>query len=205
MRTALILSAALFAAACGSNDAQTDDATLDAIAQDAAEPDFELAAPEPAEMATSGLACPQERWLDLEDYADTGLPAETDAVAFLEANGERGDVTTTASGLQYRVVQEGLKDGATPAPNEPVTVHYHGYFPDGNVFDSSYQRGQTIDFAPNQVIAGWTEALTDMRVCEARTLYVPGELAYGSRGRPGIPPNAMLLFNVQMLGVDRRG
>lgn len=123
--------------------------------------------------------------------------------AYHTANAERSDVTTTASGLQYTVAQEGLDNGASPEGGEMVTVHYHGYFPDGSVFDSSYDRGQTIQFPANGVIQGWIESLQDMRVCEARTLYVPGDLAYGPQGRPGIPSNATLLFNVQLTGVEQ--
>ena len=148
--------------------------------------------------------CPQDMWLTLADYGDDALPAleGTDYATFHAANGARAGVSTTDSGLQYRVVQEGVDGGVSPAIDDPVTVHYHGYFPSGEVFDSSYERGETIDFAPGQVIGGWTEALMDMEVCEARTLYVPGDLAYGPTGRPGIPPNATLVFNVQMLGAE---
>ena len=101
------------------------------------------------------------------------------------------------------MVQAGLDDGASPIGGEYVTVHYHGYFLDGNVFDSSYDRGETIDFPANGVIPGWVEALQDMKTCEARTLYIPGDLAYGKRGNRGIPPNATLLFNVQLIAVDK--
>ena len=133
------------------------------------------------------------------------LPSLEDNAAWHAENGKRSDVTTTASGLQYKVVQAGLENGASPVGGEKVTVHYHGYFPDGKIFDSSYDRGQTIDFPANAVIAGWVEALQDMKTCEARTLYVPGDLAYGPQGRPrsGIPPNATLLFNVQLIGVKK--
>jgi len=121
--------------------------------------------------------------------------------AFHKANGKRDGVVTTPSGLQYTVVKKGLKNGTTPAVTDKVTVHYHGYFANGDVFDSSYQRGRTIDFPTNAVITGWVEALQDMTVCEARTLYIPGNLAYGRKGASGIPPNSTLLFDVQLLAV----
>jgi FKBP-type peptidyl-prolyl cis-trans isomerase FklB len=136
------------------------------------------------------------------DDADAPVLDGTDYAAYHKANGKRDGVTTTASGLQYKVAQKGLEDGASPTGGEMVTVHYHGYFPDGSVFDSSYERGETIQFPANGVIKGWIESLQDMKVCEARTLYIPGDLAYGPRGRPGIPENATLLFNVQLIGVE---
>ena len=146
--------------------------------------------------------CPADQWLTLADYDGDDVPAFSDDAGFLAENGARDGVTTTESGLQYKVVQEGVPGGISPARTDPVTVHYHGYFPDGRMFDSSYERGDTIAFQPGQVIPGWTEALMDMEVCEARILYIPGDLAYGQRGSRGIPPGATLLFNVQMLGVD---
>lgn len=150
--------------------------------------------------------CPADQmFTSITPYGDDAeAPAlqGTDYDAYHTANAERGDVTTTASGLQYKVVQEGLDNGASPEGGEMVTVHYHGYFPDGSVFDSSYDRGETIQFPANGVIQGWIESLQDMEVCEARTLYIPGDLAYGPQGRPGIPANATLLFNVQLTGVE---
>jgi len=157
------------------------------------------AEPAPAEAV---LECPADQWLALADYEGDAIPAFADDYAgFLVENGTRGDVVTTESGLQYRTIQDGVDGGVSPERTDPVTVHYHGYFPNGEVFDSSYERGETIAFQPGQVIAGWTEALMDMEVCEARILYIPSDLAYG-QGRPGIPAGATLLFNVQMLGVD---
>tara|TARA_R110002020_G_scaffold28261_14_gene90379 strand:+ start:339 stop:914 length:576 start_codon:yes stop_codon:yes gene_type:complete len=150
--------------------------------------------------------CPADQmFTSITPYGeDAEAPAleGTDYDAYHTANAERSDVTTTASGLQYRVAQEGLDNGASPEGGEMVTVHYHGYFPDGSVFDSSYDRGETIQFPANGVIQGWVESLQDMKVCEARTLYIPGDLAYGPQGRPGIPANATLLFNVQLTGVE---
>lgn len=150
--------------------------------------------------------CPVDQVFTANDaYGDdANAPAleGTDYAAYHTANDERDDVTTTTSGLQYKVVQEGLDDGASPDGSEMVTVHYHGYFPDGSVFDSSYERGETIKFPADGVIKGWIESLQDMKVCEARTLYIPGDLAYGPQGRPGIPADATLLFNVQLVGVE---
>lgn len=157
----------------------------------------------PVDPANAVYACPADKVLANTDYADVGPEATDDFAAYHAANGDRKGVTTTESGLQYSVAQKGLKDGATPVGGQVVTVHYHGYFPDGSVFDSSYDRGQTIDFPANAVITGWIESLQDMKVCEARTLFIPGDLAYGPRGRGNIPPNATLLFNVQLIGVKQ--
>jgi len=178
IRFALPALSALALVACSSSD------TADAVADPVAD-------------------CTPEKWLTLADYDGDAVPAfDGNFVGFLEENGKREGVSTTESGLQYKVVQDGVPGGLSPARTDPVIVHYHGYFPDGEVFDSSYERDETIDFEPGQVIGGGTEALMDMKVCEARILYIPGDLAYGPQGRPGIPPNATLLFNVQMLGVE---
>ncbi len=147
--------------------------------------------------------CPAEKLLTNDDYPALPEITETDFKKWLAENAKRKDVMLTETGLQYQVAQEGLKNGASPVGPQVVTVHYHGYFPDGSVFDSSYVRNDTIDFPANGVIKGWIEALQDMKTCEARTLYIPGDLAYGPRGRGQIPPNATLLFNVQLIGVKQ--
>lgn len=135
-----------------------------------------------------------------------GLPsADIKGEAWHTANGERDGVMTTPSGLQYTIVQPGQKDGKTPALTDTIKVNYHGIFPNGEKFDSSYDRGEPIEFKANGVIAGWIEGLGGMAACEARTLYVPFNLAYGPKGRGGIPPNATLLFHVQLLGIEKKG
>ena len=151
-------------------------------------------------LTQGGTVCPEAYRLSLADYFETGLPAPSDD--FLEQNAERDGIVLADSGLQFRVVQEGLEDGVTPDLDQETEVHYHGYFPNGKVFDSSDERNQTVSFAPSRVIPGWTEALTGMKVCEARTLYVPYDLAYGVGGTQGIPPRSTLLFNVQVLSVQ---
>jgi len=141
------------------------------------------------------------------DYAATleGLPdAAIEGVDWHTANGERPNVMSTPSGLQYTIVQDGMADSRSPDPTHIVRVNYHGFFKDGKTFDSSYDRGKDIQFPANGVIKGWVEALTDMKPCEARTLYIPGDLAYGSAGRGGIPADATLIFNVQLLGIKEK-
>lgn len=131
-----------------------------------------------------------------------GGTAATIGAAFMADNAKEADVTTTASGLQYRVIQAGLENGAVAAPGQTIAANYHGFFIDGEVFDSSYTRGQPLVGPSNGFIKGWNEALGEMKVCEARTLYIPFDLAYGPRGRGSIPGGATLLFHMQLLGVD---
>jgi FKBP-type peptidyl-prolyl cis-trans isomerase len=120
--------------------------------------------------------------------------------AFLEANGKKEGVTTTASGLQYKVIKAGT--GAKPKATDTVNVHYKGTFLDGKTFDSSYDRGQPISFPLNGVIAGWTEGVQLMPVGSTYEFYIPSNLAYGERGAGGaIPPNATLIFVVELLGI----
>lgn len=121
--------------------------------------------------------------------------------AFLRANAEREDVQTTASGLQYRIVEPGT--GASPADTNQVKVHYTGKLLDGTIFDSSVQRGEPITFGVTQVIAGWTEALKLMKEGAKWELFIPYDLAYGERGAGNaIPPYATLIFEVELLEVQ---
>lgn len=120
--------------------------------------------------------------------------------AFLAANKNKAGVKTTASGLQYEVLQEGK--GATPKATDQVTVHYKGTLLDGTVFDSSYERNQPATLGVNQVIGGWTEALQLMKVGSKYKLYIPASLGYGEQGAGGvIGPNAPLIFEVELLGI----
>lgn len=150
--------------------------------------------------------CPDASHIaDITGYESTlaGLPdPELEPEEWHAANAERDGVITLPSGLQYSVAQDGLAAGPSPEGSQIVEVNYHGFFRDGNTFDSSYDRGQPLEFPVNGVIRGWVEALGQMKPCEARTLYVPGKLAYGEAGRGGIPSNATLLFHVQLLAVD---
>ena len=122
--------------------------------------------------------------------------------AFLAENGQREGVKTTDSGLQYEVLEPG--DGASPQATSRVTVHYHGTLIDGTKFDSSYDRGQPATFALNQVISGWTEGLQLMKVGSKYKFFIPSDLAYGENPRRGspIPPNATLIFEVELLKVE---
>jgi FKBP-type peptidyl-prolyl cis-trans isomerase FklB len=121
-------------------------------------------------------------------------------VDFLEKNKKEAGITTTASGLQYKVVNTG--SGKTPGPTDKVTVHYHGTLIDGMVFDSSVKRGQPTTFGVNQVIRGWTEALQLMKEGDKWILYIPQELAYGANGSGQIPPYSTLIFEVELIKVN---
>jgi len=124
-----------------------------------------------------------------------------EGIEFLAANGKKDGISTLASGLQYEVMQEG--SGEKPTISSTVTTHYHGTTIDGNVFDSSVERGTPASFPVNGVIAGWTEALQLMPVGSKWRLFVPSDLAYGERGAGGaIGPYATLIFEVELLSIQ---
>jgi FKBP-type peptidyl-prolyl cis-trans isomerase FklB len=123
-------------------------------------------------------------------------------VAFLDDNKNKQGVKTTASGLQYMVLKEG--DGPTPKATDRVRVHYRGTLLDGTEFDSSYSRGEPTTFEVNRVIPGWTEGLQLMKVGSKYRLFIPSRLAYRDQGAgPRIGPNAMLVFEVELLGIEQ--
>jgi FKBP-type peptidyl-prolyl cis-trans isomerase len=119
--------------------------------------------------------------------------------AYLAKNKLRPGVKVTASGLQYEVLKKG--SGPKPKPTNTVKVHYHGTLIDGTVFDSSVQRGEPIEFPVTGVIPGWVEALQLMSVGDKWKLTIPPAIAYGPRGKGNIPPNAVLVFEVELLGI----
>lgn len=120
--------------------------------------------------------------------------------SFLTENAKKTGVIKTASGLQYKINQQG--QGKQPTASSMVTVHYTGKLLDGKVFDSSVERGEPVDFPLNQVIPGWTEGLQLMKEGTKATFYIPAQLAYGEQGVPGtIPPNSTLIFDVELIKV----
>lgn len=121
--------------------------------------------------------------------------------AFLAENGQKEDIQTTASGLQYEVLVAGTGD--SPADTSKVKVHYKGSLLNGDVFDSSYERGDPTVFVINRVIQGWQEALQLMQPGSKYRLFIPSELGYGENGTPNgeIPPNSVLVFEVELLEI----
>ena len=153
-----------------------------------------------AEQAALSV-CPAEQQVGLDAYTLDLPELEGSAEAFHSALAAREGVMTTPSGLQYSVVKSGNVKGPMPAPENVVRVHYHGVFPNGQKFDSSYDREEPTEFPLNRVISGWTEGVGLMKPCDAWTFYIPSDLAYGPQGRPGIPGGASLVFHVQLLEV----
>ena len=127
---------------------------------------------------------------------------KADAIAkrYLTENAKKPGVKTTSSGLQYEVLTPGT--GSKPVASDKVTVHYKGMTLDGNVFDSSYKRGEPTTFGLGQVIKGWTEGLQLMKEGAKYRFVIPSELAYGARGAGAdIPPHATLIFEVELLKI----
>ena len=120
---------------------------------------------------------------------------------FLAENKNKEGVNETPSGLQYKIIKQGK--GAIPTAADKVSVHYRGTLIDGTEFDSSYKRNKPTTFAANQVIPGWTEALTMMPVGSKWELYIPEYLAYGSRNQGQIKPFSTLIFEVELLGIEK--
>lgn len=131
-------------------------------------------------------------------YADNKAAGEK----FLAENKAKEGVVTTPSGLQYKIITKGT--GAIPADSSKVKVNYKGTLIDGTEFDSSYKRNEPATFRANQVIKGWTEALTMMPVGSKWELYIPQDLAYGARETGGqIKPFSTLIFEVELVGIEK--
>ena len=133
----------------------------------------------------------------MKDEADVN---KKEGEAFLAANKGKEGVVTLPSGLQYKILKAGT--GPKPTASDSVRCNYRGTFINGTEFDSSYKSGQPVTFAVTGVIKGWTEALQLMTVGSKWQLFVPSDLAYGERGRPGIQPNATLIFEVELLSIE---
>lgn len=138
-----------------------------------------------------------QQTIDHIKYGNTKEEGE----AFLAANKLKDGVITTESGLQYEVIKMGK--GKQPTATDRVKVHYHGTLINGTVFDSSVERGEPITFGLNQVIAGWTEGVQLMPVGSKFRFFIPQELGYGSRPAGQIPPYSTLIFEVELLGIEK--
>lgn len=146
----------------------------------------------------------QQAMMKLQEAAmkkqqEAGEENKKKGAEYLEKNKSADGIKVTASGLQYKVEKEG--DGKTPTKTDTVKAHYKGTLIDGTQFDSSYDRGQPAEFPVQGVIPGWSEALQLMKVGAKYKLFVPPELAYGASGRPGIPANSVLVFEVELLDI----
>ena len=125
---------------------------------------------------------------------------KAEGAAFLAENAKKEGINTTASGLQYKVIEAGT--GATPTATDKVKVHYKGTLLNGQKFDSSYQRGEPATFGVNQVIKGWTEGLQLMKEGGKAQFFIPAELAYGDQGAGrAIGPGETLIFEVELLEI----
>ncbi len=120
---------------------------------------------------------------------------------FLAANKTKEGVKTLPSGVQYKVIKEGT--GAIPADTSMVKVNYEGKTIDGNVFDSSFKRGEPVSLRANQVIKGWTEVLTKMPVGSVWEVYIPQEMAYGAAQQPQIKPFSVLIFKIELVSIEK--
>jgi FKBP-type peptidyl-prolyl cis-trans isomerase FklB len=140
-----------------------------------------------------------------ESYQEFKSKSEIENAAagasFLEENKSKEGVVSLPSGLQYRILKEG--SGEKPKSTDYVTTHYEGKTIDGNIFDSSFERGEPANFPVNGVIAGWTEALQLMSVGSVFELVIPSDLAYGTQGAGAdIAPNSTLIFKVELVGIN---
>ena len=152
----------------------------------------------PQQMREAMTEFQKEMTRKIEEQAQKNLQ---EGKAFLEKNKTANGFTTTASGLQYKVMQEGKGD--SPKLGDTATVHYRGTFIDGTEFDSSYKRAKPATFVVGEVIPGWNEALMMMKVGAKYQLAIPAALAYGDQGQPGIPPNSVLLFEVELKSIEK--
>ena len=127
------------------------------------------------------------------------------SAAFLKKNGAQSDVKTLPDGLQIKIVKSGPAGGAPIHNGDEVKVMYEGALIDGTVFDSSYQRGEPDVFTVGEVVPAWNEALQMMHPGDVWYLYVPPTLGYGAHGAGPIPPNAVMVFKLEVLGVLPHG
>ena len=151
------------------------------------------------------LLTPEEAKMAIDNFKNEFMAQQqqlrykADGEAFLATNKHNPGVITTPDGLQYLVVTNG--SGAVPAADDVVTVNYRGTLLNGTEFDNSYKRGRPLEFPVNGVIRGWTEALQMMHAGSKWKLFIPAGLAYGEQGRPSIPPNSVLIFEVDLISV----
>lgn len=132
----------------------------------------------------------------------SGLRNKAAAKEFLAGNAQKNGIKSTPSGLQYKVIEAGDTNAASPKPDDQVTVQYRGKLMDGTEFDSSYANGKPAVMPANRVIKGWQEALALMKPGSTYQLFIPPELAYDMSAPPGIPPGSLLIFDVQLVSIQ---
>lgn len=152
------------------------------------------------EQMMQALTSFQQQLMDRAQAEQDAMRVESEA--FLTDNAQAEGVATTDSGLQYMVLESGDSSGTSPQATDSVLAHYEGRFINGDVFDSSIERGEPAQFVLNQVIPGWTEGLQLMKPGDKWRLFIPSDLAYGPGGSGPIPPHSTLIFDVELLEVN---
>ena len=175
------------------------DALIDAISATYKGEDLAMTAEEAAAIRQEYVQ--KRQAAQQADSAATGASNLAEGQKFLAENKGKEGVQTTASGLQYKVLTMG--DGAKPVATDTVKVHYSGKLLDGTEFDSSYARNEPISFALNRVIPGWTEGVQLMPIGSKFVFYIDPELGYGEGGGGPIPPNSTLVFEVELLDIEK--
>jgi FKBP-type peptidyl-prolyl cis-trans isomerase FklB len=155
-----------------------------------------LMTPDSAQMVAQRLI----QAIKTKEMAKSYGPNKAAGEKFLAANAKKAGVKTLAGGVQYKVLKEGT--GAIPSDTSLVKVHYEGRLINDTIFDSSYKRGEPATFRANQVIKGWTEALTHMPAGSVWEVYIPQELGYGERAQRNIDPFSALIFKIELLEVN---
>ena len=133
--------------------------------------------------------------------AQPAAPAAASPAEFMARTAKEPGVTSLPSGLEYKIVTSGPAGGPSPKPGDIIKVHYEGKLTNGQVFDSSFERGKPVLMPLEGLVPAWMEALPKMKVGDEWTLYVPPQLGYGPAGAGPIPPNAVLIFRVKLLGL----
>lgn len=152
------------------------------------------------------LISPEASQTILQEYfaavqEKTAVEKREEGLRFLAENAQKPDVRTTASGLQYTILT--AAEGPRPQATDKVRVHYEGTLIDGTKFDSSYERGNPVDFELDKMIPGWIEGIQLMSVGSKYKFFIPYELGYGAQGAGGvIPPYSMLIFTVELLEIN---
>jgi FKBP-type peptidyl-prolyl cis-trans isomerase FklB len=195
-RISFMVLAVLLAAGC--SDTEAPETPASEPLQSAEVPETLSAAQVEAEALAAKIAA--EKAADAEQ-ARIAEESRVTGEAYLHINAQKPGVKVMASGLQFEIIESG--NGRMPGPTSTVLTHYHGTFPNGEVFDSSVERGEPARFPVNRVIKGWTEALQMMKEGDIWKLAIPPGLAYGETGTGGgrVPPNTVLVYEVELIEV----